>query len=241
MRFEELVAEHADHLDLLVFPELFSTGYDLDTIRRAGNELAEPVPGPTTDLGTALAARHDVALSLTLLERDDGRLFDTTAIVTAAGVVGRYRKTHLYPDEIGVFAAGNKLEIVDVDGVAYGPMICFEHAFPDVAGALALRGAQLLLIPSAVPRGYEHLLTLRTRARAQDNQVFAIAANLVDDEPDGFCGLSMIAAPDGRVLAAASGRGEAVVTAEIDLREIDSERTREPALRMRRPDLYGDP
>ena len=238
-RFERLVADHADRLDLMVFPELFTTGYDLDAIRAEGADLADTIPGRTTELATALAARHRVTLSLTLLERQDGRLYDTTALVTASGVVGRYRKTHLYPAEVGVLAPGDALEVVDVDGVRYGPMICFEHAFPDVAAALALRGAQILLIPSAVPRGYEYLLTLRTRARAQDNQLFAVAANLVEERPNGYCGLSMIAAPDGRVLAEARSHGEAVVEAEIDLEEIESERVREPALGMRRPELYG--
>jgi predicted amidohydrolase len=238
VRFERFVAEHAERLDLMVFPELFSTGYDLDVIRTDGAELADTIPGRTTELAAALAARHRVTLSLTLLERQDGQLYDTTALVTANGVVGRYRKTHLYPAEVGVLAPGDALEVVDVGGVKYGPMICFEHAFPDVAAALALRGAQILLIPSAVPRGYEYLLTLRTRARAQDNQLFAVAANLVEERPEGFCGLSMIAAPDGRVLAEAQSHGEAVVEAEIDLDMIEAERAREPALGMRRPELY---
>ena len=69
-----------------------------------------------------------------------------------------------------------------------GRMICFEHAFPDVATALALRGAQILVVPSAVPFGDERLLTLPTRARAQDNQVFAVGCNLAgidrDREPE---------------------------------------------------------
>jgi predicted amidohydrolase len=107
-------------------------------------------------------------------------------------------------------------------------MICFEHAFPDVATALALRGAQVLVIPSAVPFGYEHRLTLRTRARAQDNQVFAVGCNLAGD---GFCGRSLVADPRGEVLAEA-GTEETVLRAAI-------EREREPALRLRRPDLYG--
>ncbi len=110
-----------------------------------------------------------------------------------------------------------------------GMMICFEHAFPDVATALALRGAQVLVIPSAVPFGYEHL---RTRARAQDNQGFAVGCNLAGD---GFCGRSLVADPRGEVVAEA-GTEETVLRAVLDLAAI--EREREPALRLRRPDLY---
>ena len=109
-----------------------------------------------------------------------------------------------------------------------------KHAFPDVATTLALRGAQILVIPSAAPFGYEHLLTLRTRARAQDNQVFAVGCNLTSD---GFCGRSLVADPRGDVLAEA-GVEETVFRAALDLAAIDREREREPALRFRRPDLY---
>jgi predicted amidohydrolase len=237
-RFEELVSSHGEALDLMVFPELFTTGYDLTVIKEHSDELAEPIPGPTTERAVELASRHDVTLSLTILESDEGRLHDTMIVVTGEGVAGRYRKSHLYPNEIPLLSPGLNLDVVDVSGITFGPMICFEHAFPEVATTLALRGAQVLLIPSAVPRGYEYLLTLRTRARAQDNQVFAIAANLVGKEPDGFCGMSMVVAPDGRILGQGPARGEAVVVAEIDVGEIAAERAREPALHMRLPDLY---
>ena len=84
-----------------------------------------------------------------------------------------------------------------------------------------------------MPFGYEHLLTLRTRARAQDNQMFAVGCNLAGD---GFCGRSLVADPRGEVLAEA-GTEETVLRAVLDLAAI--EREREPALRLRRPDLYG--
>ena len=114
-------------------------------------------------------------------------------------------------------------------------MICFEHAFPEIATTLALDGAQVLVIPSAVPVGYEHLLALRTRARAQDSQVFAVASNLAED---GFCGGSMIVDPRGEIAAAQAE--EAAIGATIDLEAIQRERRREPALRLRRV-LYREP
>ena len=115
-----------------------------------------------------------------------------------------------------------------------GPLICFEHAFPDIAATLALAGASVLVIPSAVGDGYEHLLTLRSRARAQDNQIFVVACN---QSGNGFCGHSLIADPRGEVLAEA-GREPAVLTAELDLALIAVKRDHEPALRLRRPALY---
>ena len=115
-----------------------------------------------------------------------------------------------------------------------GPMLCFEHAFPEIATALALRGAEVLVIPSAVPIGFEHLLMLRTRARAQDNQVYAVACNMTGH---GFCGGSLVADPRGDVLVSA-GLGETVLLADLDLDAVRRERVQEPALRLRRPELY---
>jgi predicted amidohydrolase len=156
-------------------------------------------------------------------------------IVGPEGLVAHYRKTHLYPPEHARFRAGEQLATVSTVAGRVGVMICFEHAFPEIATALALDGAQILAIPSAVPRGYEHLMTLRTRARAQDNQLFAIASNLAGGH---FCGGSLIADPRGDVLAEA-GVGEEVLRATIDLAAIEREREREPALSLRRPELYG--
>ena len=169
-----------------------------------------------------------------MLERDGDALYDTAVAAAPDGQLLPYRKSHLYPTESQLFAAGTELVVAPTPAGRLGMMICFEHAFPDVATALALRGAQILVIPSAVPVGYEHLLSLRTRARAQDNQVFAVGCNLAGN---GFCGRSLVADPRGEVLAEA-GTEETVLRAELDLAAIEAEREREPSLRLRQPDLY---
>jgi predicted amidohydrolase len=233
-RFAELVRGHAAGADLVVAPELVTSGYDLDVLARRGRELAEPLDGPTAARVSELAMETGATLVLGMLERDGDILYDTVVAVSPDGRVLPYRKSHLYPTEQELFAAGTKLVVAATPAGRLGMMICFEHAFPEVATALALRGAEILVIPSAVPVGYEHLLTLRTRARAQDNQVFAVACNLAGD---GFCGRSLVADPRGDVLAEA-GAEETVLRAALDLAAIDREREREPALRFRRPDLY---
>jgi predicted amidohydrolase len=234
-RFATAVRERCRGADLIVAPELVSAGYDLAEIDRRGDELAEPLDGPTGRLTATLAAELEATIVVGLLERAGDLLYDTAAVVTPDGAVTGYRKSHLYPPEASRFAAGDELLTLPTPIGRLGLMICFEHAFPEIATALALQDAQILAIPSAVPLGYEHLLTLRTRARAQDNQVFAIASNLAGN---GFCGSSLIVDPRGDVLAAA-GAEEAVIRARIDLDAIEREREREPALRLRRPDLYG--
>ena len=106
-----------------------------------------------------------------------------------------------------------------------------------MATTLALAGAQILVIPSAVPLDYEHLVHLRTRARAQDNQIFAVGCNMTGH---GFAGRSLVADPRGEVLAEA-GEEPTVLVVELDLAESRSERSREPSLQMRRPELYSGP
>ncbi|HEV2921048.1 MAG TPA: carbon-nitrogen hydrolase family protein [Actinomycetota bacterium] len=233
-RLAELVGKHADGAELVVAPELVTSGYDLDVLARRGRELAEPLDGPTAARVSELAAEVGATLVFGMLERDGDALYDTAVVAAPDGQLVPYRKSHLYPTESALFAAGTELVVAPTPAGRLGMMICFEHAFPDVATALALRGAQVLVIPSAVPFGYEHLLTLRTRARAQDNQVFAVGANLAGN---GFCGRSLVTDPRGEVLAEA-GTEETVVRATLDLAAIEREREREPALRLRRPDLY---
>jgi predicted amidohydrolase len=181
-----------------------------------------------------LATQTGATLVFGMLERDGDVLYDTAVAATPDGHLVPYRKSHLYPTESELFAAGTELVVAPTPAGRLGMMICFEHAFPDVATALALRDAQILVIPSAVPFGYEHLLTLRTRARAQDNQVFAVGCNLAGN---GFCGRSLVADPRGEVLAEA-GTSETVLRATLDLAAIEREREREPALRLRQPELY---
>ena len=233
-RFAELVRKHADGAALVVAPELVTSGYDLDVLARRGLELAEPLDGPTAARVSELATETGATLVFGMLERDGEALYDTAVVAAPDGQLVPYRKSHLYPTESELFAAGTELVVAQTPAGRLGMMICFEHAFPDVATTLALRGAQILVIPSAVPFGYEHLLTLRTRARAQDNQVFAVGCNLAGN---GFCGRSLVADPRGEVLAEA-GTEETVVRATLDLAAIEREREREPALRLRQPDLY---
>jgi predicted amidohydrolase len=233
-RLDELVRKHAEGAELVVAPELVTSGYDLDVLARRGRELAEPLDGPTAARVSELATETGATLVFGMLERDGDVLYDTAVVAAPGGQLVPYRKSHLYPTESALFAAGTELVVAPTPAGRLGMMICFEHAFPDVATALALRGAQILVIPSAVPFGYEHLLTLRTRARAQDNQVFAVGCNLAGN---GFCGRSLVADPRGEVLAEA-GTEETVVRATLDLAAIEREREREPALRLRQPELY---
>ena len=230
----ELAHLHGRDADLVVTPELVTTGYDLELLGAAGTDLAEPLDGASVSTIAEVAADTGATIVLGLLELDGDAVYDSAVTISPDGAVTSYRKSHLYPPEVAVFAAGSSLDTVATPAGVIGPLICFEHAFPDIAATLALAGASVLVIPSAVGDGYEHLLTLRSRARAQDNQVFVVACN---QSSNGFCGHSLIADPRGDVLAEA-GRDPEVISAELDLAVIAVERDHEPALRLRRPALY---
>ncbi|MDT0469971.1 carbon-nitrogen hydrolase family protein [Streptomyces gibsoniae] len=233
-RLLDAVRAHGRGSDLVVTPELVTTGYDLDMFDERGAELAEPLDGPTVSAVAKAAAQLGTTIVLGILERDGEAVYDTAAVVLPDGSVYPFRKTHLYPAEVPRFSAGQGLLTVDTPAARIGPLICFEHAFPELATTLALAGTQTLVIPSAVPIGYEYLLTLRTRARAQDNQMFAVACNLTGG---GFTGHSLIVDPAGNVLASA-GPEETALRARLDLDLITRERNQEPALSMRQADLY---
>jgi predicted amidohydrolase len=240
----DFLQELEEGTDIVCFPELFTTGYNLELIGEKFYELAETIPGPTTDLLAEQAKDRGLAILGNIVEKKHGsssRLFDTAFAINGDGrLVGKYRKYYLYPPEREFFHPGEDISVVDL-GVARGGMaICFDHAFPELFRVLGVKGAQFVFIPSAVPVGYEYLLNLRTRARAQDNQFFVLAANRVGCEAEvRYCGSSKIVDPRGDILVEASVEEEQIICGTLDLSEIAAERKQEPVMRSLRPDIYG--
>lgn len=241
---ESLLAGLEGEVDIACLPELANTGYNLDFLGGRLLDLAEPVPdGKTTRRLADMARRFKLAIIAGLVERDPevtGVIYDSVVLLDRKGeYVGCYRKSHLYPDEYRFFTPGNSIPVFCLGGLKVGIAICFEHAFPQVFSTLALRGAQIVFNPSAVPVGFGYLQDLRTRARAQDNQFFVMAVNHVGQE-DGvtYCGQSQIADPRGQVIALAEQDCEQTVVSRLDLSLIRDQRVQEPILRSFRPELY---
>lgn len=231
-------------VDISCLPEFFNSGYHHDLIGSNFFHLAETIPGATTDALGEIARDNGMAILGNIPEADPmqaGVLYDTTFVLNHRGeLIGRYRKTHLYPNENRYFRAGDDFPVFDLGGVRIGTATCFDHAFPEVFSSLAVRGAEIIFIPSAVPVNYEYLLNLRTRARAQDNQLWVAAVNRVGTEGEvTYCGLSKVVNPRGEVVAEASPDKEEILTADVDLTAILREREQEPVLRTRRPKLYN--
>ena len=235
------VAEAADRgARLVVLPECCLSGYDLEWFRAGAPGGGEVLASRGIQALADLSRRRGIAIVVNDLERAGGALYSTSVIIDRGSEQSRHRKTHLTDaEEAAGLAAGNAVATpVEIHGLglAVAPMICFEHGFPEVALRLALDGASLLAMSSAIRRGVEYLRDLRVRARAQDNGCYAVAANAVGR---GFCGTSFIADPRGEVITAAPADDAEVIVADIDPRLVEAERRAEPVLRRRRPDLYA--
>jgi len=168
--------------ELVMFPELFLTGY-FTRDRTAG--LAESLDGPSLGAIRAYARDYRVMALVGFAERDpgSGRLYDSVCLVSRdGGVIGHYRKTHLYGDEPRYFAAGEACEAVGLDACRVGLMICFDVEFPEVARILALQGARLLLVSSANMTPFETHQDVYLRARALENHAFCALVNRVGTE-----------------------------------------------------------
>ncbi len=228
----------ASGAELLVLPELWGSGYDLERASELSDALGEGLFAETA----RLAARHKLAICGSLLERRPDGIYNTAATFDAAGTMrGVYRKTHL----IGLMAEGRYLqpgaaaEVYPMDWGATASAICYDLRFPELFRRYTLAGARVVLLPAEWPdRRIEHWRTL-LRARAIENQCVVVACNRVGSDRDNtFGGCSAIIDPWGKVLAEGDDQ-PALLTATLDLAEIDAVREFLPIARDRRPDVYG--
>ena len=182
---------------LLVLPELFLSGYRLDEGMKAS---AQPLDGASVTTLRKIAAAYGVALIVGLPEQEGDLLFNTAIAIDASGqVAGAYRKIHLFgPDEARLFTPGTEPCVVEIDKLRIGLAICYDIEFPEMARALVRAGAQMICVPTANMHPYVSVPTTLVRARALENGVPVIYANLCGScGPLNFTGDSCIVAYDG--------------------------------------------
>jgi N-carbamoylputrescine amidase len=222
---------------LVVLPELFRGPYFCQRPDDSSVfERAEPLPGPTTEALAAAARRHRVVLvGGSIFERGaDGRYFNTAPVFGAdGGLLGAYRKTHIPEDilyhEQHYFAPGDTgVRVFDTSAGKVAPLICYDQWYPEAARIATLRGAEVLVYPTAIgviDEAVEENITGDWEAmwrnaqvgHAAVNNVFVAAVNRVGREGHiSFWGGSFVAGPDGAVLGKA-GAGEEVLLVECDL------------------------
>ena len=249
---------------LVLLPELHALRYFCQTEDPALFDLAEPVPGPTTEALARVAAELHVVLVASVFERRaPGLHHNTAAVLDADGrLAGLYRKMHV-PDDPGYyekfyFAPGDLgFEPVPSAAGRLGVQVCWDQWYPEGARLMALRGADLLCYPTAIgwsseddpaeqARQREAWRTIQ-RAHAIANGLCVLVANRTGHEPDPsgrtdgirFWGSSFVAGPQGEILAEAAD-DPAVLVAELDLGRSEEVRRIWPYLRDRRVDAYGD-
>ena len=210
--------------------------------------LAETIPGPTTDLFSRKARELGVVVVLNLYERDGTRAFDSSPVIDADGtLLGITRMIHIteYPcfHEQGYYTPGDRGAPVYRTGAGrIGVAICYDRHYPEYMRALALGGADLVLVPQAGAVGEwpEGLYEAEIQVAAFQNGYFVALCNRVGEEEClTFAGESFVCAPDGRVIARAPALQDAILTADLALHETASSHARQLFLQHRRPELYG--
>ena len=250
---------------LVVLQELHNTPYFCQVESTDNFDLAEPIPGPSTDFFGALAKEHNIVLVTSLFERRAAGLYHNTAVVFErdGSIAGKYRKMHIPDDpayyEKFYFTPGDLgFQPIDTSVGRLGVQVCWDQWYPEGARMMALAGAQLLIYPTAI--GYESSDTAEEQERQREawttvqrghavaNGLPVVAVNRVGHEPDPsgqtngiqFWGSSFVCGPQGELLYRAPKDEEVVQVVEVDMQRSENVRRWWPFLRDRRIDEFGE-
>ncbi|MDE0944349.1 MAG: carbon-nitrogen hydrolase family protein [Alphaproteobacteria bacterium] len=248
MGFLEVAGQRGS--ELVVLPEIWTgAGFSTDD---AYLDIAETIPGPTTDLLAEKAKKYGMYIVGSMYEKDGNQHYNSSPFINPEGeIMGKYWKTHLFdaPDRPDIKAgiresdhvkAGNELPVFDTSHGKIGLSVCSDLRFPEVYRELALKGSEIIVCASAFlsPR-FDHW-EFFLRARATENQCWVVASGQYGVDPSsgiGYVGRSMVVDPWGTIVATASD-DEGIITTEIDLSFSDEVKRRYPLMDQRRPDLY---
>ena len=250
---------------LVVMQELHNSLYFCQTEDVSLFDLAEPIPGPSTEFYGAIAHRHDIVLVSSLFERRAPGLYHNTAVVFERNgrIAGKYRKMHIPDDpayyEKFYFTPGDLgFHPIPTSVGVLGVQVCWDQWYPEGARLMALQGAELLIYPTAI--GYEstdtpeeqqrqrEAWTSVQRGHAVSNGLPVIAVNRTGHEPDPsgqthgiqFWGSSFVCGPQGEMLFQAPADEECVAVIDVDMQRSENVRRWWPFLRDRRIEEFGD-
>jgi len=226
-------------VDLIVFPELITTGYEVGP---HFPQLAQLVPGPTVNLIAQRASELGVHIAFGMVSKEkvESILYNTAILVGPDGdLIGQYHKIHLRGEERIAFRPGHRLNSCETAFGTVGMMIGWDMAFPEVARSLVLEGAELLVVCANWEEPHADEWRVYLLARAYENAVFVAAANRVGEEPSyTFFGQSGIVGPQGKVYASVDEPSEGYAVARIDLDEVRQYREETQILQCRQPTAY---
>jgi N-carbamoylputrescine amidase len=256
----------ADKAELVLFPELVVHGHCTPNTW----ELAERVPdGPSVARLADIAKRHRLTLCAGMSEKESDIVFNTQVVVGPAGYLGKQRKLHLSRDEVFYYKGGREMPVFDIGPCKIGIVICYDNQFPEVARVLALRGAEVILMPhagrfklwddtpasEAAARKYSHNFLKKYALRARENACFAVLTDQVgragyvemwpkdsENQPH-HAGAALIWGPDGELIKSTQEERiqEEMIVATLDAKRIAEQRAlANYMLRTRRPELFGE-
>ncbi|KVD98654.1 carbon-nitrogen hydrolase family protein [Burkholderia anthina] len=208
---------------LVVFPETTLSGFPT---RDNVADVAQTLDGPALSAVRDAARQKGVAVAVGLAERDGGRFYNSTVLVDDQGeLVLRYRKTHLWASDVGVFTPGDRFVTCPWNGLTVGLLICYDIEFPETARAIGALDADLLIVTNGNMDPFGPVHRRAIAARAMENQMFALMVNRCGSGDDGltFAGQSALVDPFGESRLEL-GRDEAVVQTSLDLTRLEASR-----------------
>ncbi|MDY6834055.1 MAG: nitrilase-related carbon-nitrogen hydrolase [Chloroflexota bacterium] len=226
--------------ELIIFPEMIDTGYDMPTIRQTASSWT----GTPFLTAQNAAMESKMWLICGISEREGDIIYNSLAVFDNTGkLAGKYRKTHLFTadpiNEDQHLRAGNSYEIIDIASMKLGLMICYDIRFPEMSRHLVRKGSTVLVVCSAWPFPRQHHWRILTLARAIENQCYVVATNRVGtDGSTTFCGSSCVIDPKGDILTLGTENSSELLITDIDQEQVYLTRQSHPTLNDRRDDLY---
>ncbi len=231
--------------DLIVLPELFTTGYQFTAIEEL-KDLAEEIPsGPSCNALIKFAHSKKIYIAFGIAEKQGSILYNSAALIGPDGLIGIYRKSHLFYEEKLFFSPGDTgFNVYDIGIAKLGLMICYDWWFPEAARTLALNGADIICHPAnLVLTGCQKAMI----TRSLENAVYSITANRIGSEARGgkeklkFTGKSQIIDPAGQVILSLDSSKEGIAAVDIDIEKARNKSITSMNDRFtdRRPELYG--
>ena len=232
----------AEGAAIVCFPELNITGYitSPDVL-----EYAEPVPGESTRRLVDLAEKEQITILAGIAEKDTrGRVFATHLVASPGQKILKYRKLHIAPPEADVYTPGASIPLFEAGGIKFGIQLCYDAHFPELTTRMALKGADLIFMPHASPRGTcKEKFTSWMRhlpARAFDNGVFVVACNQACENRKQmqFPGITVIIGPSGEIIKKDLSGKEGLLITELKAETL--KQVREHRMRYFLPQRRGD-
>jgi len=241
-RLEKAAAAAASQgSQLLITPECGMTGYNMD-VEEAQSSAFKARSAVAQQIDD-IAKRHAIAILYGFIEQYQDIRYNSVCLTSDEGQsLLHYRKTHLWGElDKRLFSAGDSLApVIDYKGWRLSALICYDVEFPETVRSLALAGAQLVMVPTALMAPFRFVAEKMVPVRAAENQIFLAYANLVGKEGNiVYEGCSTVAGPDGHVLVAASSERDELLHTVLRAESISKNRQEIPYHKDRRPELYA--